>query len=211
MNYIFEKIVVKTPEEFYQRVEMGYYFINITIDKSKEKNLFKFFETKLDSVVAQHCLANCYYYGKGGVSKDYYKAFYWWNKAAQRNYAPAQYQLGICYTWARGVNKDDSAAFYWYLNAANQGFVFAQGSLGYCYYIGEGVKEDHKMAVYWFTKAAEQGYGYSQYQLAVCYKNGQGVAKNHKIAYEWYLKAAKKGNIEAQKKVEEYKRKGYFD
>ncbi len=53
-------------------------------------------------------------------------ATYWWSKAANRNYALAQYELGICYSWGFGVEKNDEDAAYWYARAANQGFATAQ-------------------------------------------------------------------------------------
>ncbi len=83
MNYIFNNVKVKTVEEFYQKVEIGYFFNRIIIDQSKESSLLKFFESKADSVVGQRCIACCYYFGKG-ASKDYHKAAYWWLQAAKK-------------------------------------------------------------------------------------------------------------------------------
>ncbi len=48
------------------------------------------------------------------------EAVKWWRKAAEQNYAPAQYNLGICYFKGDGVAKDYVEAYKWLLLAAAQ-------------------------------------------------------------------------------------------
>ncbi len=45
---------------------------------------------------AQYALSIMYFTGDG-VSKDYNKAFYWWQKSVEKGYAPSQYSLGVNY------------------------------------------------------------------------------------------------------------------
>ena len=46
----------------------------------------------------------------------------WYRKAAEQNYALAQYDLGVFYAKGEGVAKDDAEAYKWFLLAAAQGF-----------------------------------------------------------------------------------------
>ena len=44
------------------------------------------------------------------MAKDEAEAVKWYRKAAEQNYAIAQYNLGICYANGDGVAKDDAEA-----------------------------------------------------------------------------------------------------
>lgn len=64
-------------------------------------------------------LADVYYYGTDGTPKDYDKAFYWYQKAANKdeNYTYAVGQVAECYEYGRGVemNKNKAKKMYWNL------------------------------------------------------------------------------------------------
>jgi TPR repeat protein len=45
----------------------------------------------------------------------------WYHKAAEHNYAMAQYKLGMSYEYGRGVAEDSVEAYKWLLLAASQG------------------------------------------------------------------------------------------
>ena len=130
-----------------------------------------------------------------GVPKDFQQAVYWYRKAAEQGYAPAQNNLGYAYQHGEGVSKDLQQAVYWYRKAAEQGNVSSQYNLGYCY--GEGVTKDMQQAVYWYRKAAEQGHASAQNALGYCYDQGNGVTKDKEQAAYWYRKAAEQGNASA--------------
>jgi S1-C subfamily serine protease len=49
------------------------------------------------------------------------EAVKWYRKAAEQNYAPAQFMLGLCYAQGRGVAKDYVESYKWTLLAASQG------------------------------------------------------------------------------------------
>jgi serine protease Do len=49
------------------------------------------------------------------------EAVKWYRKAAEQNYAPAQFMLGLCYAQGRGVAKDYVESYKWTLLAAGQG------------------------------------------------------------------------------------------
>src|SRR5882672_7128534 len=73
-------------------------------------------------------------YDKGeGVVKDQVEAVKWYRKAAEQNYAKAQYNLGVCYERGYGcrdgVAEDDAEAVKWYRKAAEQNYAAAQYNL----------------------------------------------------------------------------------
>lgn len=65
-------------------------------------------------------LADIYFYGMG-VNVDYKKAVYYYSKAADKGYAVAQYQLGICYSKGLGVEKDYVKAVEYFKLASSNG------------------------------------------------------------------------------------------
>ena len=126
-------------------------------------------------------------YSEGqGVKQDYFKAFEWWQKAADQGYASAQFNLGVMYANGQGVKQDYFKAFEWYQKAAEQGYAKAQHNLGYMYDNGQGVKQDYFKAVEWYQKAAELGDALAQYNLGYMYANGQGVRQNYTKAKEYF-------------------------
>jgi len=120
--------------------------------------------------------------GGGGVK--------WFRKAAEQNYARAQYNLGVRYTKGQGVAKDDAEAVKWFRKAAEQNDAWAQAALGVRYAKGQGVAKNKAEAVKWYRKAAEQNVADAQYNLGVCYANGQGVTEDDAEAVKWFRKAA---------------------
>ena len=79
----------------------------------------------------------------------------WYRKAAEQDYAPAQFNLGLAYAHGNGVTKDEAKAVSWFRKAADQIHAFAQNSLGVAYANGSGVTKDEVEAV----KMVSQGGG----------------------------------------------------
>ena len=131
-------------------------------------------------------------------NEQYDEAIQWFHKAAEQDYAEAQFDLGNCYYYGWGVTKDYTQAVAWYRKAAEQGHADAQCNLGVCYENGWGVTEDYTQAVAWYRKAAEQGIAEAQCRLGDCYFNGWGVTKDYTQAAAWYRKAAEQGIADAQ-------------
>jgi TPR repeat protein len=100
-------------------------------------------------------LGVCYAFGDG-VAKDQVEAVKWFRKAAEQNYAPAQFKLGLSYTNRDGV-ADQVEAVKWLRKAAEQNYAEAQFNLSVCYDNGEGVAEDYVEAYKWRRLAATQG------------------------------------------------------
>ena len=125
-------------------------------------------------------------------------AVFWWEKAAEQGYAPAQFKLGIAYNGGLGVSLNPEKAVEWFTKAAEQGMAEAQYQLGICYRDGNGVSRNLNNALFRLTQSAEQGYANAQYELGEYY----GVVQNYEKAAEWLLKAAKQGHKEAIEKIQ---------
>ena len=148
----------------------------------------------------QYYLGKCYYNG-WGVKPNIEVAAEWYNKAAQKGYAPAQTQLGYCCERYNGLAACYGQFFYWYNLSAKSGDALGQYYLGQCFLYGKGVAQNLTKCVDWFERAAAQGLIEAQYKVAECYKNGDGVGKSDVEAAKWYAAAASKGHKEAQYKL----------
>jgi localization factor PodJL len=127
----------------------------------------------------------------------------WFERAAKKGLAPAQFRLGGLYEKGLGVKKDLIAARDLYRAAADQGHGKAMHNLAVLYAEGIDGAADYRTAAHWFRKAADHGITDSQYNLAVLYARGVGVEQNFAEAYKWFDLAAKDGDKDAAKKRDE--------
>ena len=163
-------------------------------------------------------LAEDYYNGSNGKSKDYEQAVAHYLIAAESGHANSQYSLGWCYEHGQGVEKSVQEAEKWYRKAAEQRETKAKKRLarmlGTCYFFGEnGKSKDYGEAVVHLSIAAEAGDAYSQYLLGFCHEKGQGVEQSLRVAAKWYIKAAEQGEKNAKERLENAKQLGndYYD
>jgi TPR repeat protein len=97
-----------------------------------------------------------YFRGKGGAP-DYSQAAEWFQKAADRGYAPAQENLAWMYFTGTGAPLDYSKAAHWVEMAADKGYARAQLDLGYLYEQGKGVPLNYVTAYMWYKVAEPRG------------------------------------------------------
>ena len=57
-----------------------------------------------------------------GVRQDYQKSLEWYQKAANQNYAKAQFNLGVMYQAGQGVRQDNHKAKSYYGQSCDNGF-----------------------------------------------------------------------------------------
>ena len=143
----------------------------------------------------------CSFEAKERINKLKKENFEKYKKAAEKDDAEAQFNLGLCYFKGEGTTQDYSEAVKWYRKAAEQDYAEAQFNLGFCYYNGFGVTKDYSEAFKWTKKAAEQGKDMAQANIGWHYINGLGVTKDSSEAFKWYKKAAEQGNTEAQSNI----------
>jgi TPR repeat protein len=144
---------------------------------------------------SQHALGALYSGGDAtvDVTPDYQKAVEWFRRAADEGYAPAQFDLGICFATGRGVPRDMLLAARWWEFAAAQGHVEAQFNLGLLYAQGEGVNLDMSEAAKWWHMAAAQGYAPAQFNLGIMYVKGEGVQEDPNEALRLWQLSARQG------------------
>ncbi len=180
--------------------KLGVYFCN----KMEYENAAKWFQTAADagSPRAKHNLAMLLLTDELEIS-DPTEGAKLLQTLAKDGYAPAQYDLGICYENGIGVYPYDPEALKWYQKAADNNHVEAQYQTGYFYYKGKGCSSDYVKAVKYLKEAAQNGHSDAQFLLGQCYRYGKGVKPDTKEALDWYLKAADQGNARARNAMDE--------
>lgn len=189
MTYRYDKIRANSVEEFLQKLEEGYLFENIILDKDKRKDLFEYINKQEDSIIKQVRLGHCYFYGIG-VKRDLDKAKSYYEIGAKDGNVEALNNLGEYY-YEDGEYEE---AVKWYNKANVQGFAKAINNIGKFFYDGYFVDEDYKEAIRWFTEAANRGCVDAQFHLAECYDMGDGVDEDFEKALYLYEKAANQGH-----------------
>ncbi|KAF9970646.1 hypothetical protein BGZ73_006627 [Actinomortierella ambigua] len=99
-------------------------------------------------------------------------------KAEQRGYSKAQYQLGRMYLWGNLVSQDDIQAAKRFTMAAIQGHPAAQLELGRLFEEGRGVHQSDVEAAKWYSKAASQGQPEARFRHDEKYKR-VGTTQTH--------------------------------
>ena len=143
-------------------------------------------------------------YAEGrGVPVDMDEAARWFERAASKGLAPAQFRYASLLEKGVGVKKDVTQARRLYLAAAEKGNGKAMHNLAVLYAEGIDGKPDYATAVQWFRKAAQHGVADSQYNLGVLCARGLGTEKSYAEAYKWFALAAAQGDSESAKKRDE--------
>ncbi|NKL81163.1 peptidoglycan-binding protein [Rhizobium leguminosarum] len=141
--------------------------------------------------------------GRNGLTVDQKQAANWYQLAADKGFAPAQYRLGSMYEKGNGVERDIAKAKGFYEQAANQGNASAMHNLAVLYASGALGQQDYATAASWFTKAANLGITDSQFNLAILCARGNGVPADLEESYKWFAIAAKGGDKDAAQKRDE--------
>jgi TPR repeat protein len=147
---------------------------------------------------AQLNLADKYYYGSVGFSKDYAKVFEIVSPLANQGNARAQSRLGTLYMFGLGIEKDYVKGMELIQKSADQNNAYGQNALGSMYKSGLGVNKDDHKAFELFQKSATQDNELAQLNLGTMYASGLGVSKDNEAAVEWYQKSANQGEAGAQ-------------
>ena len=157
-------------------------------------------------------LSLCYASGKGTALYPE-KARLLLKEAAEKGYAPAQYDLGMLTYFGKPkgpnnlveVKPDYIASVKWFKRAAEQNYPLAQYYLGVCYEEGKGVEQDFFEAFRLFERAAEAGLLWAACALGRCYELGRGTNIDLERALKWYAAAAESGDAEAAEALERLK------
>jgi len=138
-----------------------------------------------------------------GVPVNLEDAAFWFERAASKGLAPAQFRYASLLEKGQGVRKDLVQARRLYLAAASKGNGKAMHNLAVLYAEGAEGKPDYATAAQWFRKAAVRGIADSQYNLGVLCARGLGTEKSVDESYKWFALAAAQGDRESAKKRDE--------
>lgn len=141
--------------------------------------------------------------GRAGLAADPKEAATWYQLAADKGFAPAEYRVGSIYEKGTGVPRDINKAKQYYEQAAIQGNASAMHNLAVLYASGALGQQDYTSAANWFTKAANLGITDSQFNLAILCARGNGVVQDLTESYKWFAIAAKGGDKDASQKRDE--------
>ena len=148
-------------------------------------------------------------------TRNPYKAFEWYYKAAELGDKEAQVKVGDMYYDGRGVIQNISKAAEWYQKVAEipiardysdfetisnlRECITAHVKLGNMYLKGEGVFKDYNKAFSLFNKAAELDEDDSTVKVIIAnmYHYGWGVTQNYEKAYELYKKVIDSDELES--------------
>ena len=154
------------------------------------------------SQMAQVCLAEAYFYGRG-TETNRVEAVRWYRLAAEAGDPDAQASLGLCLLRGWGCERNCAEAFVWYLRAAEQGSLAGMNDLAFCYMNGMGVEKDEAKGFGWAMEAAKRGCAPAQTMVGECYLDGRGVEVSIERGETWLYRAARLGNKRAMMLLEE--------
>lgn len=98
---------------------------------------------------------------------EYENAFEYFSFAAQKGYAPAQYNLGLMYRNGHGVERNYEKAFEWFEKASFAGNLDGDHGLACMYDAGEYVEKDKERAYFLWRNAALHGHKPSQQAIGI--------------------------------------------
>ena len=128
-----------------------------------------------------------YQFGKQAMEqKSHASAVSYFRRAAEQDYAPALYELGICYRDGIGITQNSREADAMFQKAAISGYAPAQNILANTYYWNKKYDE----AFSWYKKSADQKDFEGMCGLARMYRYGTGVDKDEKAAFLLYKECA---------------------
>ncbi len=147
---------------------------------------------------SQNYLGLCYEFGWHKIPVNWSEAAVWYKKAADQNYADAEYNLGSIYEEGKGVDLDEDVALSWYRRGAENGS--GSGMVAYARFLGKGIacKKDEAEAIVWLKKAAAVGDPTGMYRLAIRIDDGRCEDAEGFDAMDLFRRSADKDNSDAQ-------------
>ncbi len=123
---------------------------------------------------------------------NYPEAAEWYEKAAKKGNAHAQFLLAELYQYQKLGADQRTNCIQWYLKSAAQGHVRAQAKAGTLpeWYPNHPLLKTNPAVVTFLRNAAEKGNLNAQIELAKKYRTGDGVETNLVEAFKWMQLAA---------------------
>jgi TPR repeat protein len=158
--------------------------------KKYEKLVYNFYKDNNDGLSLS--ITGCCYKSGYGVTLDYAKAKFYYEKAVELGNSYGFNDLGFIYRHGFGVTVDCAKAKFYYEKAAELGNSYGFNNLGCLYDNGYGVTVDYAKAKFYYEKAEELGNSYGFNNLGYLYQHGYGVTVDYTKAKFYYEKAAER-------------------
>ncbi len=146
----------------------------------------------MGDVGAMRKLGDIYYFGLTG-DKNYSKAVFWYEKAANNNDTVSMNRLASIYLEGKPSQKDIDSAIELLKEAAELGNSAAMNNLGLIYRDDIYKRQDLGKAKKWLQKAIDKGNDYAVFNLGVLYFDLDNLDK----AFDLIEQSIKKGNTKA--------------
>ncbi|KAM4876037.1 death ligand signal enhancer [Thomomys bottae] len=129
---------------------------------------------------------------------DYVAAFTYFQKAADRGYSKAQYNIGLCHEHGRGTPRNLSKAILHYQQAAKQGHSLAQYRYARCLLQDPSSSwhSEQLRAVSMLVQAADSGLREAQAFLGVLFTKEPHLDEQNAVKYLWL--AANNGDSQSR-------------
>ena len=141
----------------------------------------------------ENAIGVLYLEGKS-VAQSTRTAIQWFKRAADKDHAASQFNLGLAYARDQPGFRNFSKSAEAILKAAENGHVHAQLLIGNYFAEGMGVPIDNQKAFNWWKVAAERNSAMAQNNLGWAFLHGIGTEKNVEIANQWFEKAINQSN-----------------
>lgn len=144
-----------------------------------------------------------------GTSRNFVKAFEWYNKAANAGMPAGYYNTGVCWEIGMGTTGDIAKAFSFFEKAAEHGLPQGFYKLASLYFTGTGTSKNEAWGVELLNRAASAGHMAAANDLGViAFEGTYGQPKDVNKAFEWFSRSAEMGNAEAMKNLAVFYRDG---
>lgn len=134
---------------------------------------------------------------KNGVKTNIKRAYEAFQKCAEAEYHPGEYQFAYMIEKGIGCEKDIDKAIKYYRKAAEGGEAKAMFNLALIYDENKQYRNTEE-AIKYYTLASNKGIKEAMYNLGMIYKNGNGVEKDLVKGRQLIMQAADKGVVNAQ-------------
>jgi len=148
---------------------------------------------------AENGSAAAQYYFATNFASDIIQWYEYTRKSAEQGYAPAEYEIGVCYKIGRLLEENQDTAKYWIERSAKQGYSMAQYVMGNILREDTRIESNERLSAYYYLESAKQGYPAAQLNLGICYYNGTGLLTNKKKSAYWIRQAWINGEERAKK------------
>ena len=182
-------------------------YANTNFDKNEQLNqvfMSHLINAKKGSVESQKYTGAYYYFGHDGVTKDYKKAFEWFEKAANSDDSQSQEMIAYMYSVGQHVKIDEIKAQQWnkkFINTKERYINYYDNCIKFktrieCKEQTETLASWKKQELYFLKnlKKAKLGNSISQYITSRNYLYGEGTKSNTLEAINWLIKSSYNNN-----------------